>query len=114
MKCGICQKNKTPKRIQPSVEIRPSAAAQPISGGNAPAMAPISVLHKDVFFAGVYHPRYETIVSSVNSAARGVTREKSRNSDMMHIRQPSTKADPVVTLPAGIGRSAVRFMRASV
>ena len=53
MKWGICQKNMMPKRIQPSAETRPSAAAQPIRGGVAPAMAPISVLQRDQRFAGV-------------------------------------------------------------
>ncbi len=42
-----------PKRIQPSAEIRPSAAAQPMSGGSAPATAPISVDHRDQRLAGV-------------------------------------------------------------
>src|SRR3954467_8221334 len=101
MKCGICQKNKTPKRIQPSAETRPSAAAQPISGGNAPAIAPISVLQREVFFAGVYQPKYEMIVSKAKSAASGVTRANRRNSEARHISQPRTNAEPVATLPAG-------------
>ncbi len=32
----------------------------------------------------------------------------------MHIRAPRTNAEPVATRPVGIGRSAVRFIRASV
>ena len=57
MKCGICQKKRTPKRIQPRAETAPWAADQPISGGSAPAIAPISVLHRLQRFAGVYQPR---------------------------------------------------------
>src|SRR3954471_11624407 len=113
MKCGICQKNKIPNRIQPSAETPLSAADQPIKGGNAPAIAPISVLHVDQRLAGVYQPRYEMIVRSVNIAARGCAFAKSRKSEATHISAPSTKAEPVATLPVGIGRSAVRFIWAS-
>ena len=57
MKCGICQKNRMPNRIHPNAVTRPSPALQPINGGKAPAIAPISVLHVVIFFAGVYQPR---------------------------------------------------------
>src|SRR6185312_9122396 len=103
-----------PNRIQPSAVMRPSPAAQPISGGNAPASAPISVDHRDQRLAGVYQQRYEMIVSSVKSAARGLTFAKRRKSEAMHISMPSTKAEPSGTLPEGMGRSDVRFIRASV
>src|ERR1017187_3883800 len=56
MKCGICQKKRTPKRIHPRAETVPSAADHPISGGKAPAIAPISVLQRLERFAGVYQP----------------------------------------------------------
>ena len=93
---------------------RPSPALQPMSGGKAPATAPISVLQTDQRLAGVYHARYETSVSSVNSAARRSTRPKSRNRATTHISAPRTNAEPVGTLPVGMGRSAVRAIRASV
>src|SRR3954453_14705332 len=101
MKCGICQKKRIAKRIHPSVLTRPSPALHPMSGGNAPAIAPISVLHVDQRFAGVYQPRYEAIVSSVNRAARLLTLANRRKSAPMHMSQPSTKADPVGILPVG-------------
>src|SRR6185436_5548038 len=97
MKCGTCQKKSTPNRIQPSDDTRPSPAHQPMSGGNAPATAPISVLHVDQRLAGVYQPRYATIVSSVKSAASLSTLANRRKSAVMHINQPSTKAEPVGT-----------------
>ena len=53
MKCGICQKNRMAKRIHPRLETEPSAPDQPMSGGKAPATAPISVLHRLDFLAGV-------------------------------------------------------------
>src|SRR5580704_11173718 len=114
MKWGICQKKRTPKRIQPSAETPPSAADQPISGGNAPAIAPISVLHRLERFAGVYHPRYAAIVRSVKSAASLPTSAKVSMREAMHMSHPRTKADPPGILPVGIGLSAVRRIRASV
>src|SRR6185295_5156025 len=110
MKCGTCQKKSTPNKIHPSDVTRPSPALQPISGGNAPAMAPISVLQVDQRFAGVYQPRYDTMVSNVKSAANLFTAANKIKSAAMHINQPSTKAEPVGTLPDGIGRWAVRFI----
>ena len=52
MKWGICQKKRMPKRIQPRAETVPWAADQPLKGGSAPAMAPISVLQRLERFAG--------------------------------------------------------------
>ena len=51
---------------------------------------------------------------SVKRQAGRLTFAKRRNSEAMHISMPSTKAEPVAIFPVGIGRSDVRFMRASV
>src|SRR5438477_67076 len=43
-KCGSCQKNKIANNVQAGKARSLRAAAQPISGGNAPGIAPTSVL----------------------------------------------------------------------
>ena len=53
MKWGICQKNMIPNKIHPRAPTRPVAALHPMSGGKAPATAPISVLQREMRFAGV-------------------------------------------------------------
>src|ERR1700691_4706589 len=99
MKWGICQKKRTAKRIQPRAETEPSAGDPPISGGNAPAIAPISVLQRLDLFAGVYQPRYAATVRSVKSAASFPTSAKISIRAAMHMSQPRTKAEPPAIFP---------------
>ncbi len=70
MKCGNCHANKSvassqPPALEPSaakrssrqvpsaVALSPAAAAQPISGGMPPTMAPTHVLIAETLFSGV-------------------------------------------------------------
>ena len=51
--CGICQRNMIVNKIQASILKVALAAAQPMTGGSAPGIAPTR-LHSDVFcFSGV-------------------------------------------------------------
>ncbi len=59
MKCGNCQKNKIANSTHAPSESEPRAAAQPISGGSAPGMAPTAVERVVRVFSGVYSPRYK-------------------------------------------------------
>ena len=54
------------------------------------------------------------IVSRVKNAASPLTFTKISPSAAAHISAPRTKAEPVGTLPVGMGRSAVRRIWASV
>ena len=53
MKCGTCQKNRIANSVHPIGSTSPRTAAQPISGGNAPGIAPMIVFHSDLRLSGV-------------------------------------------------------------
>ncbi len=52
-KCGICQTNKIANKLQAPALSSPRAAAQPINGGIAPAMAPTRVFVVLICLSGV-------------------------------------------------------------
>ena len=54
MKCGSCQRKRIANAIQPPNESSFVAAVQPISGGTAPGIAPMSVQIVDTRLSGVY------------------------------------------------------------
>ena len=54
------------------------------------------------------------MVRSVKRQAGRLTFAKRRNNEAMHIKAPTTNAEPEAILPEGIGRSAVRCICASV
>ena len=53
MKCGSCQKKRTPNAIQPPRPSAPVAAVHPMSGGIAPGIAPIAVQIVETRLSGV-------------------------------------------------------------
>src|ERR1700733_5363015 len=79
MKCGNCQKNKMPNSTQPPSDSEPCAAAQPISGGKAPGIAPTAVESEVRVFSGVYSPRYRIEVSTATSADSQLTAIRSQS-----------------------------------
>ena len=52
-KCGICQNARIANNAQPPPVNSPRAAAQPISGGNAPGTAPTAVFSHVTRLSGV-------------------------------------------------------------
>ena len=53
-KCGICHRNTIANSSHASRDTVPVAAAQPITGGSAPGIAPTIVASEERRFIGVY------------------------------------------------------------
>ena len=53
MKCGICQKKRTPKSTRPGTAMLPVTAVHPIKGGKAPGRAPTKSAAGVYCFIGV-------------------------------------------------------------
>ena len=52
-KCGNCQKDRIANSAQPSPLNSPRAAVQPINGGSAPGIAPMTVFSHVTRLSGV-------------------------------------------------------------
>src|SRR6202451_4135817 len=113
MKCGNCQKNRIANRIHAPADNEPRAAAQPISGGSAPGMAPTAVASVVRVLSGVYTPREDKLVARAMVAARAFTVSASHAVPRMIVTAPNKRTSPGLTVPAGSGREEVLRITAS-
>ena len=88
----------------------PVAAAQPITGGMAPTIAPIHVFNSVCFFVYVYNPAYKPILARPNAATTGLVAAYNNAVPAKPVLAPNTVADVLDTFPDGRGRVKVRFI----
>src|ERR1700733_1398405 len=103
MKCGNCQKNRIANSTQPPSESEPLAAAQPMSGGSAPGIAPTAVDKVVRVLSGVYNPRYKTHVATATSAASQFTASSSHAVPIAIVPTPNTSTSRGCNRPEGSG-----------
>src|SRR5579862_1666945 len=114
MKCGNCQKKRIANSTQPPNESEPRAAAQPISGGSAPGIAPTAVESVVRVFSGVYNPRYKIDVATAISAESQFTASNSQTAPIAIDEMPKINTSRGYSVPEGSGRAAVRRITESI
>src|SRR5262245_34786849 len=92
----------------------PSAAAQPMTGGRAPGMAPTSVDSDVRRLSGVYASTYVPRVSVAIPAERRLTNDASSTTPAVASRAANQAPSAEPRRPLATGRPRVRPMRASV
>src|SRR5947209_14862848 len=104
-KCGGVQKNTMKNRITAVPLTEPVTAAQPTSGGTAPAAPPITMFCGVRRFSQiVYTNTYPRNPANDRPAARGPAASESSSTESPARLQPKASAVRGETLPAGIGR----------
>ena len=114
-KCGGVQKNTMKKSSTAVALIEPVTAAHPTSGGTAPAAPPITMFCGVRRFSHtVYTSTYPRKPANARLAASTLTASESSRNESAARQQPNVSAAVGAIRPAGIGRVAVRAMRASM